>query len=302
MKRFFTIAAAMFLSIAAFAQDRIVTWSAHTEKADGDLYKVVFTGKIVEGYHTYTLTDEFSATEFTDVEINGGELVGKPYEISTPVEEIDEFGEKARHYYNEIVIGQNVKLTAAEATMTGSIFTNACTGGQCRADYFDFDIIIDPSAAVAVAAEETASAPKERSGNIWMLILEAILWGFAMLLTPCAPTLQYALGHQCRGGGDGRAWHARIVARTGTHRHGTRGRAHRYASCCRRTRTGGDGLRGTWCTWTCGTQRRGKRHRRSHKRHRTLTRLPLRASFRTAWRHQDDRDTNQCRHTAQRHP
>ena len=185
MKRFFTIAAAMFLSIAAFAQDRIVTWSAHTEKADGDLYKVVFTGKIVEGYHTYTLTDEFSATEFTDVEINGGELVGKPYEISTPVEEIDEFGDKARHYYNEIVIGQNVKLTAAEATMTGSIFTNACTGGQCRADYFDFDIIIDPSAAVAAAAEETASAPKERSGNIWMLILEAILWGFAMLLTPC---------------------------------------------------------------------------------------------------------------------
>ena len=61
---------------------------------------MVFTGKIAAGYHTYTLTDEFSATEIMDAAVTGGELIGKPYEISTPKEELDEFGDKALHYYD----------------------------------------------------------------------------------------------------------------------------------------------------------------------------------------------------------
>ena len=81
-----------------------MTWSSHVEKADGDMYKVIFTGKIADGYHTYTLTDEFSATEFMDPAVTGGELVGEPYELSTPTEETDEFGDPAKHYYNEIII------------------------------------------------------------------------------------------------------------------------------------------------------------------------------------------------------
>ena len=95
MKRFIAIIAATLLGLAAFAQNdaQLITWSHHTELEGDNVYRVIFTGKIAPGYHTYTLTDEFSATEFMDVEVKGGELVGGPYEISTPKEETDEFGE-----------------------------------------------------------------------------------------------------------------------------------------------------------------------------------------------------------------
>ena len=173
MKRILTLLATALISIAAFAQGQLVTWTSHVEKADGDIYKVVFTGKIAEGYHTYTLTDEFSATEVMDAAVEGGELIGGPYEISTPVEEIDEYGDMARHYYNEIVIGQDIKVTGNSAAFTGTIFTNSCTGGACKAEYYDFNVTIGDA------------APVQKTAFPWGLILQAILWGFAMLLTPC---------------------------------------------------------------------------------------------------------------------
>ena len=197
MKRIMTMLAALALCVAAFAQgapQQLVTWSSHIEKADAeDVYRVIFTGKIAEGYHTYTLTDEFSATEFMDVEVTGGELVGGPYEISTPTEELDEFGDMAKHYYNEIIVAQDVKLTEATGQLAGTIFTNTCTSGTCKAEYYDFEVSVDPAYGVMPIAEEateetvmeeTEKAPVDK-GMVWGLILQAIAWGFAMLLTPC---------------------------------------------------------------------------------------------------------------------
>ena len=191
MKRIMTMLAAVLMCAAAFAQGQLVTWSSHVEKAEGDVYKVVFTGKIADGYHTYTLTDEFSATEIMDAAVEGGELVGTPYEISTPTEETDEFGDPAKHYYNEIIIAQDVKVASGNATYSGTIFTNACTGGACKAEYYDFNVKVGGNASAAAPATETiepaeeAAPAGEKKGSIWGLILEAILWGFAMLLTPC---------------------------------------------------------------------------------------------------------------------
>ena len=191
MKKLLTIIASLAICVASFAQiahAQLVTWSSHVEEAgEPDVYRVIFTGKIAEGYHTYTLADEFSATDVMDAAVTGGELVGQPYEISTPTEETDEFGDPAKHYYDEIIIAQNVKLTADKAAFTGTIFTNSCTGGACKAEYYDFNVSVDPEFSVAplgadVAVEEPA---EKKSGSIWGLILEAILWGFAMLLTPC---------------------------------------------------------------------------------------------------------------------
>ena len=166
-----TMLAALLMCAAAFAQGQLVTWSSHVEQSDNNTVTVVFTGKIADGYHSYTLTDDFSATELMDVTVTGGELVGEPYELSTPVEEVDEFGDAAKHYYNEMIIAQDIKVTAGKAVYSGTIFTNACTGGACKAEYYDFEV--------------TAASAKEKTAFPWGLILQAILWGFAMLLTPC---------------------------------------------------------------------------------------------------------------------
>ena len=220
MKRILSILAVALVSMTAFAQGKeLITWTTHTELQEGNEYRVIFTGKIADGYHTYTLTDEFSATEFMDMAVTGGELVGSPYEISSPTEELDEFGDMAKHYYNEIVLAQNVRLTSSTAEFTGTIFTNTCTGGACSAGYYDFKVVLNPENAVmAVAADAPQAAPavvptaendevigsavthvqallsddaakisteNKTAGSIWGQILEAILWGFIMLLTPC---------------------------------------------------------------------------------------------------------------------
>ena len=182
--------AALLVGAAAFAQiapAQLVTWTSHIEAADqADNYRVIFTGKIAEGYHTYTLTDEFSATELMDVTVSNCELVGAAYEISTPIEEKDEYGDLAKHYYNEIIIAQDVKVTGTGATFSGTIFSNSCTGGACKAEYYDFNVNVDPANAAMAISEDTVSETKKASkGHLWALILEAILWGFAMLLTPC---------------------------------------------------------------------------------------------------------------------
>ena len=220
MKRILSILAVALISMTAFAQGKeLITWTTHTELQEGNEYRVIFTGKIAPGYHTYTLTDEFSATEFMDMAVTGGELVGSPYEISSPTEELDEFGDMAKHYYDEIVLAQNVRLTSPAAEFTGTIFTNTCTGGACSAGYYDFKIVLNPENAVMAIAEDAAqvahavvptaeadevigsdvthvqalltddaakiSTENKAAGSIWGQILEAILWGFIMLLTPC---------------------------------------------------------------------------------------------------------------------
>ncbi len=210
MKRILTLLSAVFISIAVFAQltpSQLVTWTPSVEALDGDVYRVVFTGKVAQGYHTYTLTDEFSATEVMDPAVEGGELAGAPYELSTPTEELDEFGDPAKHYYNEIVIAQDIKVTEGTAVFTGTIFTNACTGGACKAEYYDFDVKVGKAYAVAASSETTISSAteepaKERDGSIWGLIIEAILWGFAMLLTPCVfPMVPMTVSFFMKGSG-----------------------------------------------------------------------------------------------------
>ena len=188
--------AALLISAASFAQivpQDLVKWSSHTEATDRtDIYRVIFTGKIARGYHTYTLTDKFSATSFMDVTVSGCELYGVPYEISVPVEEPGYDGKTAKHYYNEIIIAQDIKVTGPDASLSGTIVSNACTDGECKTEYYDFNVSVTPTEVIMPVAADDSGSDKtsgERKTaekrHIWALILEAILWGFAMLLTPC---------------------------------------------------------------------------------------------------------------------
>ena len=197
------ILAALLTGAVSFAQPGLgedISWKTKVnDKGDG-IYQVEFTGRTAPGGHTYSLTDKSAATRFTDVEIFGGELVGAPYEIGTP--KTDAEGSK---FYGKIVLAQDVKLTEQSATLKGTIFSNVCINNNCHSRYNDFDVRINAASkeAAAVTAKEnkvgkfadqiivSQSEPEipaegEKEGKpLWSLILEAILWGFAMLLTPC---------------------------------------------------------------------------------------------------------------------
>lgn len=227
MKRFVLSIVAALCTIAALAQTPTVKWSYTVEKATEDSYRVLFTANIARGFHSYSTKDEYSPTEILDAEVKGGELAGALQEIGTP-KDID--GSLA--YEGSMQIAQNIRLTSDTAVYSGTIFSNACNVGNCKPEYYDFEITItkdsktvatpakadkgsDAAAAASRSTQDTGSdtgiaAPAQSNDNssqqekssIWSLILEAVLWGFAMLLTPCVfPMVPMTVSFFIKGSG-----------------------------------------------------------------------------------------------------
>lgn len=113
---------------------------------------------------------------------------------------------------NQIVLTGDIKDGVDH--IEGSVEVIPCVGTNCYSpEYFEYEYYLTPSSSsketaapaglgfpspAAVAPSEpaastvqeapapVAAAPEKTSdGGLWALILEAILWGFAMLLTPC---------------------------------------------------------------------------------------------------------------------
>lgn len=227
MKRFVLSIVAALCTIAALAQTPTVKWSYTVEKATEDSYRVLFTANIARGFHSYSTKDEYSPTEILDAEVKGGSLIGALQEIGTP-KDID--GSLA--YEGSMQIAQNIRLTSDTAVYSGTIFSNACNVGNCKPEYYDFEITItkdsktvatptkadkgsDAAAAASRSTQDTGSdtgiaAPAQSNDNssqqekssIWSLILEAVLWGFAMLLTPCVfPMVPMTVSFFIKGSG-----------------------------------------------------------------------------------------------------
>lgn len=249
MKRIVLSIVAAFCAIAALAQTPTVKWSYTVEKATEDSYRVLFTASIARGFHSYSTKDEYSPTEILDAEVKGGELAGALQEIGTP-KDID--GSLA--YEGSMQIAQNIRLTSDTAVYSGTIFSNACNVGNCKPEYYDFEITITndskavatpakadkgsdaapakpkdlkqgtASAAsandnaaqaaslstqdtgsdtgIAAPAQSNESSSQQEKSSIWSLILEAVLWGFAMLLTPCVfPMVPMTVSFFIKGSG-----------------------------------------------------------------------------------------------------
>ncbi len=212
MKRFTAIISALIVSLVAttagaqvpaFDENATtVEWSASAERLEGDLYRLTLTGEITEGWHTYRTDNPYSPTEVTFADAVGYTLDGA---IAEPAATRDYDGDPV--YFDRIVLTQNLRLTAAQATVKGEVMWIACVEGACHSpEYWEFEVAVgDASAAVAPAVEGNAQSvepaedmaatgesiaaaepesPAEKPFS-WALIIEAVIWGFAALLTPC---------------------------------------------------------------------------------------------------------------------
>jgi thiol:disulfide interchange protein DsbD len=177
------ILAALLMSAVSFAQPGSaegIKWKTQVNEKENGVFQVVFTGTFSPEFYTYAIDDPYSAPAFRSSNVTGGELEGGLYQLTEPTTETD----GSKHFYNKIVLAQDIK--AAEeggVSFSGTLFSNLCSDTSCSPDYYDFNIKI----RTAPAAEETATVESaETEGkSLWGLIIEAILWGFAMLLTPC---------------------------------------------------------------------------------------------------------------------
>ena len=209
------VAALLLGSVASFAQapEATAKWSVSSKAVSGDVFELTFKASIEDGWHIYTIDHEYNpiVIEFTPSE--GYSLEGGLNQVTKPS---DFQGEKV--FFDFVTLTQRVKLTGNEATVTGEVSWSGCNDRFCAApESWEFSMPLAVAGATPSAASNESSAqlsPDDDSavsddvtiesktdevsssltvssdesksvGSLWALIIEAILWGFAMLMTPC---------------------------------------------------------------------------------------------------------------------
>ncbi|MBR4688623.1 MAG: thiol:disulfide interchange protein, partial [Bacteroidales bacterium] len=175
--------AALFLSVASFAQgfgdQPSVTWKVTSEEVSEGTYQITFTGNVEEGKHIYGVNPGLGNP--TEVEYTTAVTAGPLQEVTKPETYKDDLV-----FFKKAVFSQEVKADPG-TTVEGSIYWQACTEDTCSfPEEYAFSVKLG---TVDAAAHQTAIGDPEKGttdrGGLWALIIEAILWGFAMLLTPC---------------------------------------------------------------------------------------------------------------------
>ncbi len=157
---------ASFLIAILFQLAPAVVWDAAVNHIDKDNYQLVVTGKIDKGYFIHPMSDKSVGVS---LELSEGlTAVGEPVEEYTP----DDY-KGVEVAIGTYVLRQEVNVGGA-SKVSGTLTWSACHGDECDAPE-DYDF----------AVEIARPAEPAKSGGLWSLILEAILWGFLMLLTPC---------------------------------------------------------------------------------------------------------------------
>ena len=150
-----------------------VSWKAQVNPVQDNQYQLVVTGTIAPDYYVHPMGDAYVGTILSVEEGEGVALVGSPVEEYTPS---DYKGEQV--VTGTYVLRQDVTVSSS-TSVKGSVTWSACSGDQCNMPE-DYEFALPVEVAGAPASASSSSA-----GGLWSLILEAILWGFLMLLTPC---------------------------------------------------------------------------------------------------------------------
>ena len=176
------------LAVYGQAPDRTVSWDIRAEQRNDGTVEVIFEGTPLEGWHTYSITDKTDGNTISFEDNAGLTAVGGLVEKA---EVALEDGKNV--IYDRFTISQIFRLNADSAVLKGEISWKSCKGHDCASpEYQDFEVkLTRPAATAGEAAGATAAISREnaedsgKGTSSWALILEAILWGFAMLLTPC---------------------------------------------------------------------------------------------------------------------
>lgn len=197
-------------AVPLFAQmgEPIVKWSVSQGKTENGITEIIFSGTISSGWHTYGASHKDSPVTVEFEDIKGYSLEGGLYDLLKP----EKFnGDDV--FFDKIKVAQKIRVAEDASSLKGMITSSSCTDNSCGApEDWNFEIKLRKEADAAAAAvpektkkaetaakaetavteataETDATAVTEEEqragGSLWALILEAVLWGFAMLLTPC---------------------------------------------------------------------------------------------------------------------
>ena len=209
MRRVFLSLCLLFVVCSAAAQNNesLVEWSARTERVNDTLYRVLFDVRIASPWHMYDAGPYEGGPFATAVQIESGEAVypvGPLEELLAPKEVYDEIFETQIGYYEgEARFAQSVVVKKKGAEIAGVVEWMLCNDQNCLPpDEWEFRLPTDGSQQSLSEGEMAELSTPAEGRSLWGAILEAILWGFAALLTPCVfPMVPMTVSYFLKGEG-----------------------------------------------------------------------------------------------------
>jgi len=171
-----------------------VTWDFSYEKKEDKKYELIFRASIEEHSHIYSMDIPDGGpipTSFRFDTLPGFKLVGEPYEITKPVELLDEaFGFKIKTFSTEAEFRQKITAIGSSFSVTGEVNFMACNNATCSPPKdVGFKIeISDPSLGQVIKSENGTGSDineSKTSRGLLKFFLISLLAGFAGVLTPC---------------------------------------------------------------------------------------------------------------------
>ena len=214
MRRFFTVF--LLVLVTTFSLKAQVMDPVKWEFAINDLndveFELVATATIEPSYHIYSTKMPDLAPLPTVFNFEGNEYyepVGEGYDLTeVPLYHDDIFEVDYHQFSGTASFGQKFKkLKDAPFPLTGELDYQACKDGMCVSLTEDVNLTYGDQAVMKAAEAETKEGVGGHAkSNIWAMILEAILWGFAALLTPCVfPMIPMTVSFFMHGEGENKA-------------------------------------------------------------------------------------------------
>lgn len=191
------------VSFTAMAQDNTVEWKSEVKDNGDGVYTLVVKADIVDGWHIYDATHPFTPTTIQFTVPQGAVLEGELRALSTVKPVQDEYFGSYGEYEGEAIFEQDVKLEGQGVVVKALVSYQACTEGNCTAPT-EKELSFEIGKAAAQAPVTEVKAVKDAAGNgtMWAMILEAIIWGLAALVTPCVfPMIPMTVSFFMKGSG-----------------------------------------------------------------------------------------------------
>lgn len=201
MRKFlFTLLA--LVSFTAMAQEKTVVWNKEVKENGNGSYTLVIKADIADGWHIYDATHSFTPTTIEFTTSDNVKLSGELNALSVAKKVTDEFFGDYGEYEGEAIFEQNITLNGDGGVVNALVSYQACTEGSCTAPTeaelkFEIGKVAAQPVAEIKEVKNVAS-----SGNIWAMVLEAIIWGLAALVTPCVfPMIPMTVSFFMKGSG-----------------------------------------------------------------------------------------------------
>lgn len=221
MKKILSLLIVLSFVFSSFSQgmEDFIKWQLSVEKIDDSHANLVFTGKIADTYHIFSLKHDPAQADGTGLvpqfefkKSSNFNLVGKPFEIGKPIKHIDDLG-TSFIFEKKVIFKQQIEvLTKEEFNVDfGILFFQLCNDDGCVGP-FDYENKIKvkgfiPSANTNQTLEDTTqksqganktssnetlakqldskdSKEPKNDSNI-VIFVAGFLAGLVALLTPC---------------------------------------------------------------------------------------------------------------------